>query len=94
MGANNFPKVVTRQRGGRGLNSRPSSHQSDASATTKSSHPLTTVNINKDAQLNWCFMMFVRKHMLAIKDVHNGFGDISFLIFKMAVVRHLGFLKF
>jgi len=39
MGVNNLPKVVTRQRGGRGLNLRPLSHQSDALATTRlSSH--------------------------------------------------------
>ena len=31
---NNLPKVATRQRGGRGSNSRPLSHQSDALATS------------------------------------------------------------
>jgi len=34
---NNLPKVVTRQRGGRGSNSRSLSHQSDALATRLSS---------------------------------------------------------
>jgi len=33
MGVNNLPKVATLQRGGRGSNSRPLSHQSDALAT-------------------------------------------------------------
>jgi len=32
-GVNNLPKVVTRQCGGQGSNSRPLSHQSDALAT-------------------------------------------------------------
>jgi len=40
MGVNNLPKVVTRQRDGRGPNSRPLSHQSDALDTRLSSHPL------------------------------------------------------
>ena len=33
---NNLPKVVTRQRGGQGSNSRPLSHQSDALAIVES----------------------------------------------------------
>ena len=36
MGVNNLPKVVTRQRGGQGSNSRPLSHQSDALAIVES----------------------------------------------------------
>ena len=40
MGVNNLPKVVTRQRGGRGSNSRPLNHPSDALATRLSSHPM------------------------------------------------------
>jgi len=33
MGVNNLPKVVTRQLGGRGSNSRPLGHQPNALAT-------------------------------------------------------------
>jgi len=40
VGVNNLPKVVTRQHGGRGSNSRPLSHQSDTLATRLSSHPI------------------------------------------------------
>jgi len=38
LGVNNLSKVVTQQRGGRGSNSRPQSHQSDTLATRLSSH--------------------------------------------------------
>jgi len=38
-GCENLPKVVTRQHGGRGLNSRPLSHEPDVLATRQSSHP-------------------------------------------------------
>jgi len=43
LGVNNLPKVIAGQRGGRGSNSRPLSHQSDALASRQSSHPISTV---------------------------------------------------
>ena len=40
MGVNTLPKIVTRQRGGRGSNSQPLSHESDALATRLSTHAI------------------------------------------------------
>ena len=48
MGVNNLPKVIARQRGGRGSNSRPLSHQSDTLATRLSSHRVEEVQMEKE----------------------------------------------
>jgi len=47
MGVNNLPNVVTRLSGGRGSNSRPLSHKSDALATRLSSHTEIFISIFK-----------------------------------------------
>jgi len=53
MGVNNLSKVVTQQRDGRGSNSRPLSHQSDALATRLSSHDTCTTLWNIKAYKQW-----------------------------------------
>jgi len=47
MGVYNLPKVATRQRGGRGSNSRPLSHQSDASDRLSSTQLADPVRFRK-----------------------------------------------
>jgi len=56
MGVNNLPEVVTRQRGSRGSNWRPQSHQSNALATldyrgTQLAHTKTSRNRQNSRKL-------------------------------------------
>ena len=60
MGVNNLANVVTRQRGGRGSNSRPLSHQSDALATRVTPH--SYISLRKIAFAKACMPLKVIQH--------------------------------
>ena len=69
MDVNNLPKVVTRQRGGRGSNSRPLSHQSDALATRLSSHlPFTVAATNQNAVGR---AAYIKAKSISSNDLHD-----------------------